>query len=441
MKKIKIILILITIGYHLRSYGQHSALKELHIGDHLPDFNLSGFYDDTTRQIPMRELYKGNLLILDFWATWCGSCLTEFGEFDQLKKEFGSQIRIVTVGYESYEKIKSLFKRQHGLKSDSYTVLTHDNVLSRVLFPHKFLPHLVWIDSTGKIIAITQGSDLTSSNISNAISGNTISAREKKDNELGMSVIFQPFHAMDTSFVSRSILTKKAQGFPSFEGMQDYTKEEPTKFSRIFMGNEPIRDLYRFALFTDELSGQNYSRIILEVKDSLKYLDPRLIPETFKKSRYKSYSEWEDQNLYCYELKMKDRVADTLLRSYMIADLNRYLNLNGRFEKRYMDCYILKTIPPENRVDTILKEPNPEHAIKKHPKVLNNKALLAFLNERLDHGSIVVDQSIPTGMNVEVDLSMKLGLTAQEINNKLRVSGLMLIKGKSLLDVFVISEN
>jgi thiol-disulfide isomerase/thioredoxin len=37
------------------------------------------------------EAYRGQVLILDIWATWCGPCIKEIPDFIKLREKYGSQ--------------------------------------------------------------------------------------------------------------------------------------------------------------------------------------------------------------------------------------------------------------------------------------------------------------------------------------------------------------
>jgi peroxiredoxin len=41
--------------------------------------------------------FRGKVVLLDFWASWCAPCLTSLPTLDQLRSEFGADFRVVAV--------------------------------------------------------------------------------------------------------------------------------------------------------------------------------------------------------------------------------------------------------------------------------------------------------------------------------------------------------
>lgn len=68
---------LITI-YILLSFlgisGQEK-LVNIDIGDTIPDIVLRDIHDRSEQTVELRQLSNEQLVIIDFWATWCGACL------------------------------------------------------------------------------------------------------------------------------------------------------------------------------------------------------------------------------------------------------------------------------------------------------------------------------------------------------------------------------
>ncbi|QHS55902.1 TlpA family protein disulfide reductase [Mucilaginibacter sp. 14171R-50] len=432
----KCLLTLIFIFSTSVVYSQNDTLKEIHIGEHVPNIALSGFIDDTLQKVQLSNLYKNKLLILDFWATWCRPCISELTKLDTLKKQFSNQIEIVAVGYQSFSTINDFLKKRPELRPKNYFVLANDNILSRKLFPHKGIPHMVWIDSAGKVIAITGGEDVNFKNIKEIVKGKVLPLRAKID--IKNFDFTKTFHLKDSSFLGRSIFTGHTNGILSYETYGTYKSVIPHMIDRIFMDNISIRDLYWTAAFQHQICWGNYGRIILEIKDSLKYMQPRFAPESYQRSKYYNSinsSDWAQDNSYCYELQMPEPRMDTILYQYMISDLNRYLNLNGRFEKRNMQCYILKY---RNKHLNILNESKKQH--KHFITTQNVTKLTEILNANINQDQIVDETGIKNAL-IDFDINgLKAGITPEQINAILNRSGLYIIKVKRMVPVFVISE-
>jgi thiol-disulfide isomerase/thioredoxin len=434
-KHILLIFLLNWIG--LNSFCQ--TYKALKIGDHVPDITIRGFFDDEQKSAKLSDLYKDKLLILDFWGTWCGACLNEMLTFPKLKSQFGDKLNIVTVGYERKEVIAKLFKRSPEYHSNQWVTLYGDSTLTTKLFPHKLLPHLAWINSEGKVVGITDAEYLNSKNIMAALAGKEINARLKQD-ILGVDDIFKPFQLMDSNFTARSILTRSIPGGASFDSKQPYTLTKPYKYSRVYMVNENIGDMYWFALADGKTVYGNYARLRFEIKDSLKFSHPKHAPQSFKLSTYTNYDDWADSNLYCYDLVLPKLVPDSVIKKYTLADLNRYFNLNGRWESRLIDCYIIKDqIDKAEQLSIVTSEFNTTDSTLAKIGEIENSALANFFNTRLKSGYILNESKRAPGSKITIDERYRV-LNQYQIATILKRAGLLLIQAKRRIMVYVVSE-
>lgn len=129
----------------LFSSSVSAALKN---GDIAPDFlGRNGKGDDITV-----TQFKGKVVVISFWATWCGYCLKELPALNHIQNSVGTDfIQVVAVNYKEdmreangiMRKMKdkqllSLYDRK-GSVGDSYGV--------------KGLPNLWIIDPDGKVAA------------------------------------------------------------------------------------------------------------------------------------------------------------------------------------------------------------------------------------------------------------------------------------------------
>jgi len=72
------------------------------------------------------DKFKGNILVLDFWATWCGPCIVEIPAYNKLQEKYADKgVKIVGVTMASGEskEVKPFIER-HKMK---YTILMGDD--------------------------------------------------------------------------------------------------------------------------------------------------------------------------------------------------------------------------------------------------------------------------------------------------------------------------
>ena len=81
-------------------------IKNLIINKELKKYDSITLIDDKGKLIDLSE-YKGNLILLNFWATWCAPCKEEMPSLDKLqihKKLNNLKIFPVNVGRDNLEK-------------------------------------------------------------------------------------------------------------------------------------------------------------------------------------------------------------------------------------------------------------------------------------------------------------------------------------------------
>lgn len=111
---------------------------------------------------------KGKLLILDFWASWCGSCIKRFPKLEEIENAFPGKVKVLLVNSvgtgDSIESLISRFKSGAGtFTSTGLSVIAEDKIFLKA-FPHRALPHYVWI-ADGGVRAVTTAEFLTVENV------------------------------------------------------------------------------------------------------------------------------------------------------------------------------------------------------------------------------------------------------------------------------------
>ena len=88
--KSKLVLVLVFIVMSFSAFAAKSNKKE---DVKMPNIVL---YDQYGKKHSLEE-YKGKVVVINFWATWCGYCVRELPEFEKVYKEFGSNKKDVVI--------------------------------------------------------------------------------------------------------------------------------------------------------------------------------------------------------------------------------------------------------------------------------------------------------------------------------------------------------
>jgi len=116
-----------------------------------PDFNLR----DANGGASSLNAFRGSLVLLNFWATWCGPCREEMPSMEQLSRNFGSQgLVVVAVNQRENAALVNKFMKTHGLN-----FATPLDVDGRVAASYRVygIPVTYLIDGNGQAIGMKSG--------------------------------------------------------------------------------------------------------------------------------------------------------------------------------------------------------------------------------------------------------------------------------------------
>lgn len=113
-----------------------------------PAFSL---VDETGTSRTLRE-WRGNVVVLNFWATWCVPCIEEMPALGRVQRDYAAKsVAVVGVAMDPLGwPVVSKFLEQ---KRFGYPILMGTPEVAHSYGGLKTLPHTVFIDRQGRIVA------------------------------------------------------------------------------------------------------------------------------------------------------------------------------------------------------------------------------------------------------------------------------------------------
>jgi thiol-disulfide isomerase/thioredoxin len=113
------------------------------------------FADLDGNEVSIKD-FKGSLVLIDFWESWCGPCLQVFPAMEDLRQEFPDKFQVlaVTVGLNEGPEDARKFAEEHGY--DFHFLYDENEIFSQL--GGQGIPFKAYVDPDGNFIKIEMGS-------------------------------------------------------------------------------------------------------------------------------------------------------------------------------------------------------------------------------------------------------------------------------------------
>lgn len=116
-----------------------------------PDFTLKSLGGDNLRL----EEYRGKVVLINFWATWCGPCRQEMPILDRIRQRYqGAGFEVLGVNVEGKDPKARKIAKKLGV---SFPLLFDDSQKVSADYDLQGMPFSVLIDRTGQVRYIHTG--------------------------------------------------------------------------------------------------------------------------------------------------------------------------------------------------------------------------------------------------------------------------------------------
>ncbi|WP_316787792.1 TlpA family protein disulfide reductase [Pedobacter frigoris] len=440
MKSLRIISVLFMLSFFLTAAAQNKEsskvqkpVRSFTVGDTIPDLMLSGLLNHKTGSTSLSEMRKGKLLILDLFATWCVPCVRALPELNKLQDQFKDELVILPVTYQSKAEVVEAIGRNSNLKANRLPLYVGDSTF-RKWFPHRGLPHEVWIDSKGVVIAISQGEEVSAETIKKALIKDLILPVKNDDMNFDISkpLFVQGNGGNGENFLSRSIL---APFNDRLSGEDKRSFDPEGNMYRYTATNASLEQLYRLA-FTKGAS-PFYNRRTTVYKD----IDTAELTEPDGRLAGRA---WITTNGFCYELSLPKALPAERFYEAMMADLNRAQDkITVTIEKRKIECWRIVRVTGEDKSNR-LKEIQKSFLFKGEARNVPLPSVISFLAGFENVAPILDETGLGKSLLMDVEFiknEYPIKFPAiEEIRKCFKRYGLDFIKGEKEMDVMVIAR-
>lgn len=139
--------------------GKPGQLRDFLEMRHTRGFSKAVLPDLNGKQVAL-DSFKGKLVLVDIWASWCEPCIRTMPAVHALQKHFNndpkSKVYVLSVSVDAKVKNVQKFLKKHGMDSDFNTLIDTKQVIGDDV-PLDVVPSFFVLDGQGNLIGFVRG--------------------------------------------------------------------------------------------------------------------------------------------------------------------------------------------------------------------------------------------------------------------------------------------
>jgi thiol-disulfide isomerase/thioredoxin len=117
------------------------------VGDIAPEISSTSTFNAPTRKVSISQ-FRGRIVLIDFWATWCGPCVASIPHLQMLHEKYAKQGLVVIGQTDKSSRSLSSFIKQ---KKMTY-IISVGAQMAPAQYNVSGIPHVVLIGPKGKVL-------------------------------------------------------------------------------------------------------------------------------------------------------------------------------------------------------------------------------------------------------------------------------------------------
>lgn len=333
-------------------------------GTSVPALMIKGSIGDSDFIRPLYH-YKGKLILIDFWGSFCGTCWAALPDLVALQNQFQDKLQIFIVTTESRKQIEKTVARIHHSAADQpllkaarqLTFITDDTVFSK-LFPYRLLPTHVWINPDMTYRTTTYPTSTHAETVQALLAGNSPSLDELIVEDLDID---HPLTWIDNapgnSSMSRYLFVtpyreigQKAVMFSQW--LMDSVSGKMKGLSAV--------NLSLLALYKKAYSYWEPDSSLIEIPDNRISVPPTLENRFFYDGiSPPTYAEWFVQNTYCFA-SFGPALDSSMFYRELATMIDLTFGLHSAIERKKVKCWVLRKVSYKTKYHSTNSDSNVE---------------------------------------------------------------------------------